>query len=322
MSPAPRDGRSLPSTQDTRLSPTLVKTLFTLRDGAVPGRGVLARQAPTLVPLAVVQGDPRPTLKWKGSVTEVGGVQPAGQKARLLDLLSPPPAVWTSAKHREPCLTWEQCLSAGTVPVFLGDREASRGQLCRWRCMSRPPEDMQVLPQQNPWGKGAWPQWNYSPHRGLVLPARRAGAGVSADCHPGDGPLEPSQGWATCGPPGVTRAGPSVRRKSSEFPTASALHLGPQLPGKGRVDGGGTRMRTWPAESYLCCLPVQNLSSGNKGPSLSSRVQNYLGERWGGGAPSALLTDRRPPGRTRDRPRAATAPWRTGPPAGPLTRGR
>ena len=235
VSPAPRDGRSLPSTQDTRLSPTLVKTLFTLRNGAVPGRGVLAGQAPTLVPLAMVQGDPRPTLKWKGSVTEVGGVQPAGQKARLLDLLFPPPAMRTSAKHREPCLMWEQCLSAGTAPVFLGDREASRGQLCRWWCMSRPPEDMQALPQQNPWGKGAWPQWNYPPApEGWCFPPGGQELGSL---------LTVTQGMAPRSPPrGGQRAGPSVCSKSSEFPTASALHLEPQLPGKGRVDGGGTRM--------------------------------------------------------------------------------
>ena len=55
--------------------------------------------------------------------------------------------------------------------------------------------------------------------------------------------LTVTQGMAPRSPPrGGQRAGPSVCSKSSEFPTASALHLEPQLPGKGRVDGGGTRM--------------------------------------------------------------------------------
>lgn len=47
--------------------------------------------------------------------------------------------------------------------MFLGDKEASRGQLCRWRGKSRAPEDMQALPQRNPQGQGARPS-------GIVLP--------------------------------------------------------------------------------------------------------------------------------------------------------
>lgn len=188
----------------------------------------------------MVQGDPRPTLKRKGSVTEVGGVQPAGQKARLLDLLLPPPAMRTSAKHREPCLAWEQCLSAGTAPVFLGT-ERPRGVSCAdggacpgHRRTCRP------FPNRTRGARGRGPS-GITPPEGWCFPP--GGQALGSLLSPREWPPGALPGVGNVQAPGVTRAGPSVRRKSSEFPAASALHLEPQLPGKGRMDGGGTRMR-------------------------------------------------------------------------------
>ena len=242
MSPAPRDGRSLPSAQGTPLSPTPVKDRFTFRDGAVPGRGVLATQAPTLVPLAVAQGEPRPTLRQTGSESQRSGVSSQRSKRPGSQVC------FSSPRRADFCKTQRALSDVGVVSVCRESAGVSGGQ----RGLAGSAVQMAGQVQgtgghagpspMEPAGPGGTAQWNCAP-RGLVVPTRRAGVRVSADRHPENGPLEPSQGWTTCRPLGVTRAGPSIPRKSSKFPTTSALHPEPQLPGKGRMGGGRTGMR-------------------------------------------------------------------------------
>lgn len=83
--------------------------------------------------------------------------------------------------------------------MFLGDKEALPGQLCRWRDKSRALEDTQALPQRNPQARGHGPS-------GIVLPAGwwfPPGGRVS------ESPLTVTQRTAPWSPPrGGQRAGP------------------------------------------------------------------------------------------------------------------
>ena len=122
VSPAPRDGRSLPSAQGTPLSPTPVKDRFTFRDGAVPSRRVLATQAPTLVPLAVAQGDPRPTLKQTGSESQRSGVSSQRSKRPGSQVC------FSSPSRADLCKTQRALSDVGVVSVCRESAGVSGGQ--------------------------------------------------------------------------------------------------------------------------------------------------------------------------------------------------